>query len=52
MYTVPCSVLHPNAEELSSNEAHIIISFFISHMLKFMKLGQTNSHVCGRNITE
>lgn len=43
MYTVPCSVLHPNAEELSSNEAHIIISFFISHMLKFMKLGQTNS---------
>lgn len=42
MYTVPCSVLHPNAEELSSHEAHIII-FFISRMLKFMKLGQTNS---------
>lgn len=41
MYTVPCSVLHPNAEELSSHEAHII--FFISRMLKFMKLGQTNS---------
>lgn len=44
MYTVPCSVLHLNAEELSSNEAHIII-FFISRIpvLKIMKLGQTNS---------
>lgn len=28
MYTVPCSVLHPNAEELSSNEAHIITGYF------------------------